>query len=102
MYRSKRTTRSVVAELRMLALRTGVALGIAGAAWHGIGHPGRTASCPTGHGPHRPDPLAACIDHAAGAVIFHWAVIFAVGMVLGLIGGLALALMIPGPVRSRA
>jgi hypothetical protein len=97
MYRSRAKRRTLVAELRMLAIRIGLAMGIAGATWYGIDHPGHEASCPTVRG----DRLRTCVDHAAGGLVEHWALIFGAGLMLGAIGGLALALMIPGPVRSR-
>jgi hypothetical protein len=102
MYRRSAKRRTLVAELRMLAIRIGLAMGIAGATWYGIDHPGGDASCPTVRLPHRTDPLRSCVDHAAGALVEHWALIFGAGLMLGAIGGLALALMIPGPARSRA
>ncbi|HEX4435705.1 MAG TPA: hypothetical protein VH061_02815 [Solirubrobacteraceae bacterium] len=96
MYRRRAKRRTLVAELRMVAIRIGLAMGIAGATWYGIDHPGHEAGCAV-HG----DRLRTCVDHAAGALVEHWALIFGAGLMLGAIGGLALALMIPGPVRSR-
>jgi hypothetical protein len=81
----------------MVAVRIGLAMGIAGATWYGIDHPGHEAGCSVVRG----DRLRTCVDHAAGALVEHWALIFGAGLMLGAIGGLALALMIPGPVRSR-
>jgi hypothetical protein len=96
MYRRRAKKRTLVAELRIVAIRIGLAMGVAGATWYGIDHPGREASCPV-----RGDRLRTCVDHAAGALVEHWALIFGAGLMLGAIGGLALALMIPGPIRSR-
>lgn len=98
MHRRGAKRRTLVAELRIVAIRIGLAMGLAGATWYGIDHPGREASCPAARG----EGLRTCVDRAAGALVWHWALIFGAGLALGAIGGLALALMIPGPAGSRA
>jgi hypothetical protein len=93
--------RTLLRELRELAVRTGLALGALGAVWFGLDHPWQPTACMRARPVAAAETLQRCVHATLSAVLWHWTIIIGAGLTLGAIGGVALALAIPTPRGAR-
>ena len=73
-------------------------LGLMGGLWWGVKHPEHLGSCST-HGP-ASTALAHCTSHTLTTIAIHWALILGVGLGIGGLLGVVVAMLIPNPARS--